>query len=299
MTKHFYQIYGITFATSIHCPELQPGNPDDVSLTVTYGTTGEIMSQEKHPLLLDCNGLQDIRIAMSGISKYRILDGREIIVEAEESANEEHVRHFIYGTCMGIVLHQRSFLPLHGTGIVHEEKAVLFLGRSGIGKSTLGATFFQRGYQLISDDVCPVKTSENGEAYVYPGFPQIKLTMDSVRSLDINADNYQRINDEREKILFPIHSQLITRPLPLKKIFIIQNGLGSEIKEIPLTANDCFKYLKKNTYRYLFLKKSKQQTNHLDLCRKVIQNAQVSIILKPDAPYMPMQEIVDYLEQSL
>jgi serine kinase of HPr protein (carbohydrate metabolism regulator) len=47
-------------------------------------------------------------------------------------------------------------------------KAVLVCGGSGAGKSTVAAALVQRGYPLVTDDVCAVSPSGTAAPVVHP-----------------------------------------------------------------------------------------------------------------------------------
>ena len=77
-----------------------------------------------------------------------------------KEADEDKIRLYILGTCMGALLMQRKILPLHGSAIAIDGKAYAFVGDSGAGKSTLASAFLSKGYKLLSDDVIAVSLSE-------------------------------------------------------------------------------------------------------------------------------------------
>ena len=74
--------------------------------------------------------------------------------------DEDVIRLYILGTCMGAILMQRKILPLHGSAIEIDGKAYAIVGDSGAGKSTLASAFLKQGYQLVSDDVIAVSLSQ-------------------------------------------------------------------------------------------------------------------------------------------
>jgi hypothetical protein len=64
--------------------------------------------------------------------------------------------------------------PLHATAVVVGRGAIAFLGDSGYGKSSLGASFVRENYPLLTDDVL-VLERRGQDLLAYPGMPRIKL----------------------------------------------------------------------------------------------------------------------------
>ena len=102
-------------------------------------------------------------------------------------SNEDEIRLYILGTCMGAILLQRKILPLHGSAIAIDGKAYAIVGDSGAGKSTLASAFLKRGYQLLSDDVIPVTLNHANVPIVTPAYPQQKLWLESLNHFGMES----------------------------------------------------------------------------------------------------------------
>ena len=87
----------------------------------------------------------NFRILLISIFK----DGNKIIVSPLDEIDEDVIRLYILGTCMGAILMQRKILPLHGSAIAINGKAYAIVGDSGAGKSTLASAFLKKGYQAF------------------------------------------------------------------------------------------------------------------------------------------------------
>ena len=70
---------------------------------------------------------------------------------------------------------------LHASAVRVNGRAVLFCGSSGAGKSTLAAALAQRGYPLVTDDVCTLSIGEAGAPVVYPDGRQLKFWAQAIR----------------------------------------------------------------------------------------------------------------------
>ncbi len=70
-----------------------------------------------------------------------------------------------------------SIFCMHTSSVNYNKRAILFIGKSCTGKSTL-ASFLDKNsdgmFNRVSDDITPV-TSINNNYYVLPHFPQLKL----------------------------------------------------------------------------------------------------------------------------
>jgi serine kinase of HPr protein (carbohydrate metabolism regulator) len=92
---------------------------------------------------------------------------------------------------MGALLLQRRVLPLHGSAVAVNGKAIAFVGESGAGKSTLASAFLGRDYPLLSDDVIPVRFSIDGDPHVAPAYPQQKLWQESLNGLGMDSAHFK------------------------------------------------------------------------------------------------------------
>ena len=75
---------------------------------------------------------------------FCIQEGKRIIVSPIEGSDEDEIRLYILGTCMGAILMQRKILPLHGSAVAIDGKAYAIVGDSGAGKSTLASAFLTK-----------------------------------------------------------------------------------------------------------------------------------------------------------
>ena len=111
----------------------------------------------------------EVMFNVPNIANFYIKDGKKIIVSPLDEIDEDVLRLYILGTCMGTILMQRKILPLHGSAIEIDGKVYAIVGDSGAGKSTLASAFLKQGYKLVSDDVIAVSVSEeNPIPYVTP-----------------------------------------------------------------------------------------------------------------------------------
>ena len=140
------------------------------------------------------------------VAKYLVEDGKKITIEPYDGVTDAEIRLYLLGSAFSVPsMHQRGLLPVHGSAILHNRKAILFCGRTGIGKSTLAAGFINKGFQILADDVCVITLDVNNCPIVHPGYLQMKLWTDSVRKLGYKT-NPSVTKRSKNKKFFPATS---------------------------------------------------------------------------------------------
>ncbi len=80
-----------------------------------------------------------------------------------------------------LVSHSGSF-AVHAAGVSSPSGAILLVGLSGRGKSTLAASFHVNGYPLIGDDAMIIET-EDRHAHCRPLYRSLRLFPDSIAAI--------------------------------------------------------------------------------------------------------------------
>lgn len=227
------------------------GVPDVV---VTYGKTPESLSNPKIKGVRYQAGPGEFLLQVDGIAGYHVSKGTNILIDRYLGATDEEVLLFLMGSAMGALLHQRNILPLHASAVQVDGKAVLFMGPSSIGKSTLAAGFQKRGIPLLADDVCAVTADENGSAKVISGFPRLKLWADTLSQLEKDEAGLMRIrlNQDFQKH-FVLFDYVCATPTPARSVFLLKDTNTDDFEVSELKGMDRIEPLLNHTYRPRFL----------------------------------------------
>lgn len=94
-----------------------------------------------------------------------------INANAEASAHRDEM---LLGPALMLALSMRGIFGLHASSVLGSAGAVVLLGPSGSGKSSLARYAISEGALRLSDDVTPVALMDAGPR-VLPRFPQLKL----------------------------------------------------------------------------------------------------------------------------
>jgi hypothetical protein len=272
--------FGLNILSQIEFPEFLPATFEHKDIQIR---------SEKMPESL--NNYPDFSIIFSDVSeesyflnipdvaKYYVSKGNEVIIEPFANSDERSIRIFFLSSVMAALLVQRNQILLHASAIIHDEQLVLFLGESGAGKSSIAAEMTKRGYALFSDDICVLNTGEKKENQMtaYSSYPMMKLWDKTINALDDKRFiTTHKIRPNVEKFGYFFHDIFKAKPLPVKKIFILNpNQIEDEYKSKKISGIEAFEWLSKNTYRGQFILENKIQKIHLEAISKLIQKTQI------------------------
>ena len=123
-------------------------------------------------------------------------------------------------------IYMQNNLVLHASGISSLDKSIIFLGRSGSGKSSLSASF--KNKHFISEDsiVC------DNKFHAVPHTPIVKLSDDIADALGFKKDKISFItNDRLNRSLYHI-SNFSIMSKPIKKCYVLKWGNKFKISKI-------------------------------------------------------------------
>ena len=206
---YHYHAFNLNIQSDLYFPELleQPEyTPADADLRIQFGDVSP--SGLEHPLMMQpfCQAnAEALWLHVPGVAHFLITQGSQITLHPSPGVDEDSIRVFLLGSCMGALLMQRDLFLLHGNAVKVGRHCISFVGHSGAGKSTLSGAFFKRGYSILADDVCAVSAAGD----VLPSFPQIKLWCDAAHQLNIETQSLRNIRPGIENTQFHLASTFI------------------------------------------------------------------------------------------
>jgi hypothetical protein len=268
-----YSVFGLRVRSNVELPELFPATgvaaPD---VTIELGSIPTVTRGED-------DGLNQVEGALvliiPEVARYKIEGGNRITVESGPGVPERNVRLFLLGSAFGALLHQRGLLPLHANAIEISGRAVAFMGPSGAGKSTLAAWFHDRGFRVISDDVCVVGFGLEGRPHAAPGLPRLRLWAEALELMGRDPQGLSRsfLNDEDEKFDVPVDAAAAARsPMRLAAIYLLDRG---EFSIAPMGGIEAADAVFANTYRGGYLAKTSGQKEHWESAVRLVRGTPV------------------------
>jgi len=273
--KFYYQAFGLGIVSEFELFQLQPASGSiKPELEIVIGKVAK-EGAHANKQSKDVNLFQ---ISQQKVGRFLITNGNKITVDPEKGADLQTIKLYLLGSCMGAILQQRGDLVLHGNAIKFQDKAVIVVAPSGVGKSTLAGEFYRRGYKLLADDVCAI----DPQGYVQPSYPYLKLWQAAVDKLEFDHNELIRIRLQKEKFYFPLNEAFYQNPLPVTAIYVLNKGHEKDFKLIKLSGLEKLQVLRRNTYRPSYTRRFKIIHKHVEKFAKMLKTVKVSRIIRPE-----------------
>jgi len=279
---YLYYIYGISLYSEIPLPLPDSGRGELAHIALRIAPASYFAEAIRGVSLEQADGswYQFGRLAdgssyarWQGVGEFLVSgDGLQILCRQFEIASTESFQVYMLGQALSFALVKRGFEPIHATAVVVNAEAVVFLGDSGFGKSTLAASFISAGYQVLTDDLLILQPA-GSRVLAYPGPARIKLFPKIARRFLGDAADGVRMNPDTEKLILPLNGkQMWQAPVPVKVIYSLAPPRDVFRKQSmrfeTLTVREGFLELVKNTFNYRIidagrLKRQLEQTSRL------------------------------------
>ena len=182
------------------------------------------------------------RLRLGSILIVDILPDRRVVASPQCDVAKSTIEHFMEDQILPRVSAQAGHFVVHAGAVGLGEAAILLLGPSGRGKSTLASSFHQSGSALIGDDAMIVSAFDS-KYHVEPVYRSLRLLPDSIAALvpagTITSDVVESFSKQRIDVAVPAGEG--SDSLPIRAVFALGMPTDSDrIALAPMTpANAC------------------------------------------------------------
>lgn len=155
-------------------------------------------------------------------------DQRYIHIIPHEALDENTIEHLLVDQVLPRFLAHEGHLLLHACAVDIQGRTVLFLGKSGWGKSTLAALLHQAGHTLYSDD-CVLLQSHGSDWQATATYPSLRLYEDSIESIAVNDSSLSPVSEYSDKQRIALSIEPTQAASPLHAMYFLSD---------PKTATD-------------------------------------------------------------
>ncbi len=180
----YYLLQQRLLASDCELPFLSPsdanGEPAIVLQLATRSAMPEIKaSWYRGPsLIIDQTTDGNLLVQFEDATSFLVSAHSIALVSAPTQYTRDDIAAYALGPVIGIALHLQGAVLLHASSVVMQEKAIVFAGTSGSGKSTTAAILHRLGYPVLSDDV-----TELAGTRALASLPAMRLWPDVVHAL--------------------------------------------------------------------------------------------------------------------
>lgn len=193
-----YRWAGCTISSELPLPELAPAPVDAVPDVDVVLRTVPCAPAAARPVWIEPD---DFTLA-TPVARFRVRDGRRVVVEAPPEPDPAGLRLFLLGSAFAALAVQRGVFQLHAGAVDGPGGVVAFAADSGHGKSTLIAHLGGRGHGILSDDTLPLRLSPGAPPLVLDTVRRLKLLPDAVAVLGIDRATLTPVMAGHHKLAF-------------------------------------------------------------------------------------------------
>lgn len=160
---------------------------------------------------------------------------REIFIHCLGSHSPQGIQHLLDDQILPRILAHEGELVLHAAGVAAADGAILFIGASGSGKSSLAAAMHNWGFRLLGDDAIIASTDGNSAARAV--YRSLRLFPDSIAALVHSSAEVTPVATytSKQNVGYP-DDRPPEQALPIKAAFLLDPAGSENVAVKPLSA---------------------------------------------------------------
>jgi hypothetical protein len=176
-------------------------------------------------------------------------DGHSVRCRPVIGISEDTLDHLYLNQVLPLAMSRQGKFVFHASAIETGSGALVFMGESGRGKSTLAASFATSGFRFLTDDGLLVE-EVSGRYQVLPSHPSIRLWEDSEEALVTDEVPIAPPVQYTSKARFLAGEELAfcgeTRPL--WRVYFLGEGTGNRVEFTSLSPSKALIELVKHSF---------------------------------------------------
>jgi hypothetical protein len=208
-------------------------------------------------------------------------DGRVVSSWPFPGISDETIRHIYLNQVLPLALSRQGKRVFHASAVDAPSGALVFLGESGRGKSTLAASFALAGYRFLTDDALLLEPQPGGYA-VEPSHPSIRLWDDSRDELvGDEADLAPAVQyTSKARLLSGDALAFCPEARMLRRMYFLGAGDADQVSFAPMTPSEALVGLVGNSF-LLDIESRESLSAHFN---HVVEMANLPIFFRLDYP---------------
>jgi hypothetical protein len=209
-------------------------------------------------------------IGVENVADFEVSGGRQIRVWPATGTTRKNVEIFLCGPVWAALCHQRGLLPLHASAILSRGAITAFAGHRRAGKSTTAALMASLGYELVTDDILPVRLNQTSVPGAWPYLRRLKLQSDSINELGLAR--IEPVSETLDKDKYFVVPKWVAddKWCRLERVYLLDSdSTASSVSIDRITGAEAVRALIDQTYHFQFILSSCRFRDHLALCAQL------------------------------
>lgn len=236
-----YRVFSEKIKIDFKVPFLNQHIPDKKSLNITKAIKIRNCKNENY-FLLNSNEAKfckkdQLKVFVKNNLSYEVLN---------KDISHSDLSFKLLTHPMGLYFFKRKNYVLHSSAININNKAFVFMGLSGSGKSSVIASLLNYG-EMITEDISKIQFIDNS-AFVFPSIPVIKLSKDILdyHKFEI-LDEFDLAGDMRNRKGYVVNNfDRTNSPVKISACFVLNEENSNEILKVD--ADFAFRNLLMNSF---------------------------------------------------
>ncbi|MFZ9035064.1 MAG: hypothetical protein ACO2ZM_02970 [Francisellaceae bacterium] len=276
----YYQAFGLTVCCDVVLPSfrvISKPSSADIHIIIeanAYINTTSLKRPYNDLILLD----------IANIAHFKIIQGREIRLVTDNRVDAQMLGLFLCSTVFALLLLQRGFLILHASAVIINHRALIFLGDSGVGKSTLALGFHQQGYEVAADDLCAIGFDSRNQARVYPAQTHFKIWREAALKLGKNTRELKAVRGDIDKYFIDNDSST-NHPLEIQMLMLLKPDDTTHSRLESMTAFEKLSALNEHAFRHELYHELNHLQMHFKHCENLLKQTSLMCLKRPNSGF--------------
>lgn len=295
--RQAYVAWGLQIRSELALPEVKPGNRTaEPDIEIAFGPVPENLAGAEAGGVRFQLTRTALLLRVDGVARYFAEAGRRVTIAREPRAADEDVRLFLLGIVCGALLEQRHDLVLRGSAVeIGGGGAAVFMGGSGLGKSTLAALLHRRGHAVLTDDVSALRGGGGGDVEVHSALPQLNLWPDVLAQLGRDPMEFSRVRGAIEKRALRLGQGFAGAPVPVRRVYVLSTWNRPELRIEPLEGAAKIEQARHHLWRTHFDAPDRPTPAEFRSLVQLARQARFAVIRRPMDTFQ-IEELVSAIE---
>ncbi len=233
MKGYYYSAYGLTILSEIPIRELQPSSDNrKPQVTIKWQQKNHFtVFEEEKPWVFNVEGNR-ASLYFKDVGLFLVTLPGAIEIQPALGVSLRMIERYLSNLVLAVLLYLRGCLVFHASACkVPNFGAILIVGDTGAGKSTLALGAHCKGLSFMTDDVAALSFT-GSKINVLPSYPRLKTTPKVAEILQLPKKLLEPVDVKSEELYLKNTDSSALTPAPLRALFFLRTGAERSLTRV-------------------------------------------------------------------